>query len=74
MGHKAKNLSPEETSLEKLSVWQIPVFRYGLLMRNRGYIEFETLEKQRWSYLWNIKTALNCLFTNVSHIIYPYFY
>jgi hypothetical protein len=29
--------------LENLSVWQILVFRYGLLMRNRGYIEFETL-------------------------------
>jgi hypothetical protein len=32
--------------LENLSVWQIPVFRCGLLMRNRGYIEFEMLEKQ----------------------------
>jgi hypothetical protein len=31
--------------LESLSVWPIPVFRYGLLMRNRGYIEFETLKK-----------------------------
>jgi hypothetical protein len=31
---------------EYLSVWQIPVFRYSLLMRNRGYIEFETFEKQ----------------------------
>jgi hypothetical protein len=41
------------------SVCQIPVFRYGLLMRNRGYIEFETLEKQCWSYLRIIKTALN---------------
>jgi hypothetical protein len=31
--------------LENLSVWHIPVFRYGWLMRNRGYyIEFET----RW--------------------------
>jgi hypothetical protein len=32
--------------MENLSVCQIPVFRYGLLMRNRGYFEFETLEKQ----------------------------
>jgi D-mannonate dehydratase len=31
--------------LENLSVWQIPVFCYGLLMRNRGYIQLETLEK-----------------------------
>jgi hypothetical protein len=32
---------------ENLSVWQIPVFRrYGLLMRNQGYIEFEKFEKQ----------------------------
>jgi hypothetical protein len=51
----------EATSLDlKISsVWQIPVFRYGLLMRNRGYIEFETLEKQCWSNLRNIKTAIN---------------
>jgi hypothetical protein len=32
---------------------------FGLLMRNRGYIEFETLEKHCWSYLTNIKTAIN---------------
>jgi hypothetical protein len=32
-------------TLENLSVWQIPVFRYALLMRHRGYIEIETLEK-----------------------------
>jgi hypothetical protein len=31
--------------LENLSVCQIAVFRYGLLMRNRGYNEFEMLEK-----------------------------
>jgi hypothetical protein len=31
--------------LENLSVWQIPVFRYGLLIRNRGYIEFENIVK-----------------------------
>jgi hypothetical protein len=24
---------------------KIPVFRYGLLVRNQGYIEFEALEK-----------------------------
>jgi hypothetical protein len=30
--------------LENLGLWQMPVFRYSLLMRNRGYIEFETLE------------------------------
>jgi hypothetical protein len=45
--------------LENRSVWQIPVFRYGLLMRNRGYIE---LEKQCWSYLRNIETAINFFF------------
>jgi hypothetical protein len=44
--------------LENLSVWQIPVFRYGLLMKNRGYIEFETLKKQCWSYPRNIETAI----------------
>jgi hypothetical protein len=49
------------------------VFRYGLLFRNRRYIEFETLEKQRLSYIRNIKTAINYFFTNVSYIIYPYF-
>jgi hypothetical protein len=42
--------------LENLSVWQIPVFLYGLLMRNRGYIEFDTLEKQCWAYLGNKAT------------------
>jgi hypothetical protein len=42
--------SAEATSLD----WKIAVFGksqcygYGLLMRNRGYIEFETLEKQGW--------------------------
>jgi hypothetical protein len=48
----------EATSLDwKISVFgQIPVFRYSLLMRNRGYIDFEMLEKQCWSYLRNIKT------------------
>jgi membrane protease subunit (stomatin/prohibitin family) len=49
-----------------LSVWKIPVFHYyGLLMRNREYIEVETLKKQSWSYLRNIKTAINnfCLQT-----------
>jgi hypothetical protein len=49
--------------LENLNVCQLPVFRYGLLMRNRGYIEFETLEKQCWSYIRNIKTAVNYFYT-----------
>jgi hypothetical protein len=31
-------------------------------MRNRGYIEFKSLEKQCWSYLMNIKTAINYFF------------
>jgi hypothetical protein len=44
---------PGATSLEG----KISVFRYGLLMRNRGCIEFETL--QCWPYLRNIKTAIN---------------
>jgi hypothetical protein len=35
---------------------------YGLLIRNREYIEFETLKKQCWSYLRNIKTAINYFF------------
>jgi hypothetical protein len=44
-------------------IWlNIPVLYYGLLLRNRGYIEFETLEKQCWSYLRNIKTAINYFF------------
>jgi hypothetical protein len=44
---------------KNLSIWQISVFRYGLLMRNRGYIKLETLNKQCWPYLRNIKTAIN---------------
>jgi hypothetical protein len=39
----------------------------------KGYFEFETSEKQCWSYLRNIKAAINYLFANVSHITYPYF-
>jgi hypothetical protein len=35
---------------------------YGLLIRNREYIEFETLKKQCCSYLRNIKTAINYFF------------
>jgi hypothetical protein len=44
-------MSAEATSLdwENLSVWQITEFHYGLLMRNRGNIEFEKLENKRWS-------------------------
>jgi hypothetical protein len=52
--------------------WQIPVFSYGLLMSHRGYIDFEMLETQCWSYLRNIKTSINSFFY-VAHIIYPYF-
>jgi hypothetical protein len=48
--------------LENLSIWQIPVFRYDLLRRNLGYIEFEMLEKQCWSYLRNIERAINYFF------------
>jgi hypothetical protein len=33
-----------------------------LLIRNRVYIEFETLKKQCWSYQKNIKTAVNYFF------------
>jgi hypothetical protein len=33
-----------------------------LLIRNREYIEFETLKKQFWSYVRNIKTAINYFF------------
>jgi hypothetical protein len=43
----------------KYQCLQITVFCYGLLMRNRGYIEFETLEKQCWSYLRNIKRTFS---------------
>jgi hypothetical protein len=53
--------------LENLSVWQIPVFRDGLLMRNRGYSECETLEKWCWSYLRNIKAAINYFYKNFPH-------
>jgi hypothetical protein len=64
---------PEATSFDRntvlyLSVWQVPVFRYGLLMRNRGYIKFETLEKQRWSYLRNIKTARNYFYKHFAKV------
>jgi hypothetical protein len=48
--------------LENLSVWQIKVFQCDLLMRNWGYIECETWEKQCWSYLRNIRTAINYFF------------
>jgi hypothetical protein len=36
-------------------------------------IELETLEKQCWSYLRNIKTVINYFLPNISLIIYPYF-
>jgi hypothetical protein len=33
---------PEQKQhLENLSVWQIPVFRFGLLMRNRRYMSLK---------------------------------
>jgi hypothetical protein len=58
----------------KVSVVGNSVFRYGLLMRSPGDIEFERLEKQCWSYLRNVETAINHFFvTNVSHIIDPIF-
>jgi hypothetical protein len=45
------------------------VFCYALLIRNRGYIEFETLEKQCWSYVRNIETPINYfLQTKFTHI------
>jgi hypothetical protein len=59
--------SSETTSLnfENLSVWQIPVFRYELLL---GYIEFEMLGKQCCSsYLRNSKTAKNTIYKRFSH-------
>jgi hypothetical protein len=40
-------------------------------MRNRGYIEFEKLEKQCWSFVRNINTAIN-YFLHVLHIIYTH--
>jgi hypothetical protein len=49
-------LPPEATSLD----WKISVFGKSHFVplrladeKNRGYIEFETLEKQCWSYLRN---------------------
>jgi hypothetical protein len=59
--------------------WKISVFLanpsvplYGLMMKNQGYIEFESLEKQGWSYIRKIKTAKNYLcqtfFTSSTHI------
>jgi hypothetical protein len=45
--------------LEYLSVYQIPVFRYGLLMRNRGCVEFDTLENSVVSYVRNIMRVIN---------------
>jgi hypothetical protein len=35
-----------------------PSFRHGLLMRNQGFIEFEMLEKQCWSYQRQQKTIV----------------
>jgi hypothetical protein len=37
-------------------------------MKNRGYIEFDMLEKQGWSYLRNIKIAINFFFKRFTHI------
>jgi hypothetical protein len=58
-------------SLVNLTVWKVPVFRCNLLIRNRGYIELET--SVSWSFIKNIKTAINYFFTKVSQIIFPYF-
>jgi hypothetical protein len=41
--HTCKVYLEKYFCLENIFVWKIPVFCYGLLMRNRGYIEFETL-------------------------------
>jgi hypothetical protein len=60
-------ISSDIFRLENLSVWQIPVFLYGLLRRNWGYIEFEMLEKQCCSYLRNIKTAINYVCKRFEH-------
>jgi hypothetical protein len=38
-------------------------------MRNQKDIEFETLEKQGWSYLRNIKTALNSFYNCFAHYL-----
>jgi hypothetical protein len=47
--------------LENFSIWQIPVFSQRLADEKSSIccIEFETLEKQCWSYLRNIETAVN---------------
>jgi hypothetical protein len=42
-------------------------------MRNREYIEFETLEKQCWSYLRSIKTAINYFFNKHFTLNLPIF-
>jgi hypothetical protein len=55
---EATSLDWKSQCLENPSVFHY----YGLLMRNREYIEFETLKKQCWSYLRNIKTAINYFF------------
>jgi hypothetical protein len=36
-------------------------------MRNRGYIKLEMLERQCWSYLRNIKTAINYFYKRFKH-------
>jgi hypothetical protein len=61
------NIRSDIFRLENLSVWQFPVLRYSLLMRNQGYIEFETLKKPHWLYLRNTKTAINYLFKRLTH-------
>jgi hypothetical protein len=53
--------------LENLNVWQILVFCNGLLLRNRGYIEFEMFEKQCWSNLRNIMIAINYFLQTFAH-------
>jgi hypothetical protein len=45
---------------------------YGLLIRKREYIEFETLKKQCWSYVRNIKTAINYFIYLLSYKLLSY--
>jgi hypothetical protein len=73
LSHSKRQSSPDRSDifrLKNLSVWQIPVFCYGLLMRNQGYIEFETLEKTVLALITsaeNIKTAINYFYNCFAH-------
>jgi hypothetical protein len=59
---EATSLDWKSQCLENPSV---PLLRLADKKSSIQYMELETLKKQCWSYLRNIKTAINYFFTNV---------